>query len=636
MLTAIREGSKGWISGIIIGLIVLTFALFGISSYLEGGQETPVAKVNGEEIDLYTYQNELAQQRQALISRFGSGFDPSLLDSLGIKERVLDTLIESRLLTQHTIENNYRLSDQQLANRIQQNEAFRTDGQFDPEKYQIILTSNQLSPQGYEAIERQNGIALQLRTGIVDSAFTVTNELERLLVLQSQTREVEYAIIPAATYLDEFEVSEEEAKKEYDENIESYQREARIKVEYIDLSVDKLAADIEPTEDEIQQTFERLKGRFKSPEVRKASHILVSVDVDADENTKAERMAFAQELFEKADAGEDFAELAAQHSDDSGSAANGGELGVVTRGQMVQPFEDAVFSMDQDEITGPIETQFGFHIIKLTELTEERQQGLDEVKAEVAEEARKASAEALFAELVEPFQNLIFEQPESLGPAEDETGLKIETSDWFTLNQGEGIGAEPAVRRAAFAEDVLDEGLNSPAIELGFDRMVSVRKLDYETASPKPFEEVKEEIIVDLKLRQSKARVAEVSASALEGLTHQASWDIMLAKNEWERQSLPLRRSDIEPQLATLADEVYASDIPQNGAPVFGQVVLPNGDAVVYALMNVEAGSVAETDEALKDRLAQQLMSRDGADAYRQFMNNLRANAEIVIDQEQL
>ncbi|MGI9318945.1 MAG: SurA N-terminal domain-containing protein [bacterium] len=636
MLTAIREGSKGWISGIIIGLIVLTFALFGISSYLEGGQETPVATVNGDEIDVYAYQNELAQQRQSLTERFGSSFDPALLDNLGIKDRVLDTLIDSRLLSQHTVEKNYRLSDQLLAGRIQQSEVFRTDGQFDAEKYQNILASNRLTPQGYEAIERQSGVASQLRKGIVDSAFTVENELDRLLVLQTQTREVDYVVIPAATYMDEFDVKEEEAQKEYDNNIDRYQREARIKVEYIDLSVDELAADIVPTDDEVEQTFERMKGRFKSPEVRKASHILVSVDADADEATKSERLNFAQELFDKASGEADFSELAKQHSDDSGSSGNGGDLGVVTRGQMVQPFEDAVFSMGLDEITGPIETQFGFHIIKLTELTEERQQALDEVQEEIAMEARKASAEALFADLVEPFQNLIFEQPESLGPAEDETGLKVQTSDWFTLNQGQGIAAEPAVRRAAFAEDVLDEGLNSQAIELGFDRMVAIRKLDYEAASPMPFEDVKEAIVTDLKLQQSKARAEEISLESINGLTHEASWDIMLATNEWERQSLANRRPEIEPALAALADKVYSSEVPESGSPLFGQVVLPNGDAVIYSLNKVEAGSAEDVDQTLKDQLAQQLINRDGAGMYQLFIKNLRATAEIVIDQEQL
>ena len=636
MLTAIREGSKGWISGIIIGLIVLTFALFGISSYLEGGNETPIATVNGEEIDYYTYQNELAQQRQALISQFGGSFDPSILDTLGIKDRVLDALIETRLLTQHTTENNFRLSDQALASRIQQNEAFLTDGQFDAEKYKNILESNRLTPQGFEAIERQNGITSQLRKGIIDSAFTVENELDRLLILQTQSREVDFVVIPASSFIDEFEVSEQEVQSEYDENIDRYQSEARIKVEYIDLSVAKLAEDIEPTEDEIQQTYERVKGRFKTPEVRKASHILLNVGIDADDATKAERLEFAQGLFDQAVSGADFAELAAEHSDDSGSATNGGDLGVVTRGQMVQPFEDAVFSMAQDEVRGPVETQFGYHIIKLTELSEERQQGLEEVREEVIDEARTASAEALFADLVEPFQNLIFEQPESLGPAEDETGLKVETSDWFTLNQGEGIASESAVRRAAFAADVLDEGLNSPAIELGFDRMVAVRKLDYEAAAPKTFDEVKAQIETELKLERSRVKVAEVAAESLNGLSHQASWDIMVAKNEWEQRSLPNRRSDIKPEFSALANQVYASDLPEAGNPVFGQVILPSGDAAVYALKEATAGSVEAANDTIKDQLAQQLTSRDGNDMYRLFMNSLRANAEIVIDEERL
>jgi peptidyl-prolyl cis-trans isomerase D len=615
---------------------VLTFALFGISSYLEGGQETPVATVNGDEIDLYTYQNELAQQRQALTSRFGSNFDPALLDSLGLKDRVLDSLIETRLLNQHTVENNYRLSDQQLAARIQQSEVFRTDGKFDSEKYNNILSSNRLTPQGYEAIERQNGIALQLRQGIIESAFTLETELDRLVTLQTQSRDVEYVVIPAADFVDEFEVTEEEAREEYDKNIDQYQREARIKVEYIDLSVQKLAAESEPTEDELRQTFERLKGRFKTPEVRKASHILISLNAGSDDAAKAERLNHAQSIFKQAESGADFAELAREYSDDPGSANNGGDLGIVTPGQMVQPFEQAVFSMQQGDIAGPIETQFGYHIIKLTELTEERQQTFDEALEVVEEEARTASAEALFADLVEPFQNLIFEQPESLGPTQDETGLEVETSDWFTLNQGEGIASEPAVRRAAFSSDVLDEGLNSPAIELGFDRIVAIRKLEYEAANPKPFEEVKEQITLDIKLERSKEKAAKVSVESINGLTHEASWGIMLATNEWTAQSLAPQRAEIEPEYAVLADKVYADDFPDGGMPIYGNVVLPNGDAVIYALKGVQEGPGGDAAGGVRDQLVQQLRNRDGAEIYQRFMNQLRSTAEIVIDDEQL
>jgi len=637
MLTAIREGSKGWISAIVIGLIVLTFALFGISSYLEGGSETPVATVNGEEISTYNYQNELSQQRQALTSRLGSDFDPALLETLGIRDTVLNNLIESRLVDQYTVENNFRFSDDQLVNRIQSNTLFHTEGSFDPELYNNVLASNRLSPQSYEVIERQNGINAQLQQGIASSAFTLDNEVAQLIRLENQSRDARYTVIPASSFVDEIEVTEADAKTHYDNNIALYQREARVKVEYIDLSIEKLMAGFEPGEDDIAQTFERLKGRFKTAEVRRASHILLGLNADDNEEQKASRLAEAEELVKKAQDGADFSVLAADYSEDPGSAKNGGDLGIITSGQMVKPFEDAVFSMKQDEIRGPVETQFGFHIIKLTELVEERVKTLEEAREEVIVESKRANAEATFSELVEPLQNIIFEQPDSLAPAADETGLAVETSEWFTLSEGQGVAEEPAVRRAAFAEDVLQDGLNSQAIELGFERMVALRKLDYEPVRPRPFEEVHEDIIATLKLEASTARVAELAKSSIENLTHLASWDIMLAQNEWNSETLPASRNDIGAELAILAEQVFAQAPSADDKPVFGEVLLGNGDVALYALVSVNPGDV-EGDEAVdvKRGVERRLASRDGAELFRGFLRHIRANAEVVINEEQL
>ncbi len=636
MLTAIREGSKGWIAGIIIGLIVLTFALFGISSYLEGENQAPLATVNGDEISYVSYQNQLSQQRQAMSERFGRNFDESLLDSLGIKQQVLDTLIDSRLVNQYTNEQNYRLSDEQLVQRIQTTDSFLTEGQFDSELYQNILASNRLTPQGYEALERQNSLGQQLRQSIASSAFTVPNEMDQLLRLQTQSRDVRYTILAADRYVDGFDITEQQAREEYESNKDNYQTEARIKVAYLDLSVEKLAADSKLSEDEIEQTYERLKGRFKTAEVRRASHILISVGSSADDSEKAEKRSLAESILSQAQQGIDFTDLAKQHSDDPGSAANGGDLGIVTRGQMVKPFEDAVFSMRQGDLAGPIETQFGYHIILLTEQVDERQKTLAEARADVEAEAATAAAEAMFAELIDPFQNLIFEQPDSLGPAADETGLAIQTSDWFTQGVGAGIAENATVRNAAFSEDVLQDNLNSQAIELGFERMVAVRKVDYEAASHKPFEEVRDEIIASLRLESSKNKSASQAGQFLSDLSDQASWDAVLEQNELIEQQISGLRNEIPSELFLLGEKVFSDPVPGAGSPIFGQVSLTNGDTAIYSLIGVTPGDVESLDENTKQRLVQQISARDGSDLYRHLLKHLRANSAIVIDQEQL
>ncbi len=636
MLTAIREGSKGWLSGVIIGAIVLTFALFGISSYLEGGAETPVAVVNGEEIDTYLFQNQLAQQRQSMISRFGGSFDPAVFESLGLNNQVLESLIETRLLDQFTRAENYRLSDRQLSAAIQSNPLFQRDNRFDPELYQRAVAANGLSPQAFEATERRSNIVQQLQLAIVETAFTVDTEISQLASLQNQTRDVRYSLLPADKFVDEFEVSDEEAKQYYDENIDSFQNPARMKVEYIDLNLEKMREEIEPSEDDINQTYERLKGQMRQPSVRKASHILFTVATDADDATKQAVREKAEGILAEVNGGADFGELAKEHSEDTGSSINGGDLGIVARGQMVPAFEDAVYSMSEGDVTGPVQTEFGFHLIKLTELTEERVQTLEEAREEVTKEASQALAEAAFSDLVDPLETLVFEQDDSLVAASDETGLPIETSDWFTLSAGEGVASEDAVRRAAFSEDVKDDGLNSPIIELGFERIVALRKTDFEEANAKPFEEVKQSIVDLLKLNQSKEKLVSVAPGMLEKLTHLTSWDVMLAENELANETLAAQKALAAPELSELTERVFSLKANEDGSPVFGHVALANGDVGLYALNSVTLASTDSPSENTQTVLNRQLTTRDGADMYRSFVGVLRSQAEVEIDQEQL
>ena len=633
MLTAIRENSKGWIAGIIIGAIVLTFALFGISSYLEGANEIPVATVNGEEISIYTYQNELARQSQLLRSQLGSNFDPQLLESLNIRNQVVESLVSNRLLNQYVTDQNYRISDQQLSERIRNNPAFQSDGQFDAETYRNILASNGLSAQGFEAMERQSGIASQLRQSIADSSFVLNSDIDKLAKLQQQIRVADYVVIPGNKFYEEIEVADGEIQTYFDENADDFQTEARIKVDYIELSVESLAEEITPSEDDVQEIWDYASGQYKTAESRKASHILFSVRSSATDEEKQAVREKAEGVLQQARAGADFAELASTHSEDPGSSSNGGDLGVIAEGQMVKPFEDAVFSMEQDQISDLIETRFGFHIIKLTELVAERQQSLDEVREEIVAEAKRVQAENLYAELGESFQNLVFEQPDSLQGVADELGLEIKTSGWFTQNAGGGIAQEAAVRRAAFGEDVLEDNLNSQAIEIGFERMISVRKSEYEESRPNNLDEVRARITDTLKRSGSIDRVVELGSSWLD--TAKASGLEAIEDDDALIQTLPESRTEIPAALRELGDAIYAAS-PGVGAPVIDGLAMDNGDYAIFVLSEVKDVDAGDIDETVRTRLRQQLLSRNGNSLYQNMSELLRDLAEVSIDSEQL
>lgn len=640
MLTAIRERATGWLAWVIVTLITIPFALWGINSYFQGANEVSVATVNGTEISNYAYQQELSTQRQTMRERFGESFDPALLDNLNMKKRVIENMVDNQLLTQFTRTQKFRISDEQLKKIIQATPTFQEDGKFSQARYLGLLNANRLSVQGFEQTQRQNGAADQLREGITESAFFTDLERDQLLLLNEQSRNAQYAVLKANTFEGEFDIDDAEVEAYYQKNNDRYQTQARIKVDYIELSVESLSAAITPGEEEINALYEDTKGRYKQAESRTASHILISVEESDSEEQQQSKLELANDVLQQANADQDFAALAKQYSDDSGSKQNGGDLGVVARGQMVKPFEDAVFDMGEGEIRGPIESQFGYHIIKLTALSAERQQTLEQVRAQVVEDVVKLRAENLFAELAESFKNVVFEDPDNLTTAANEMDLPIQTSDWFTISNGNGVAEDSAVRRAAFAEDVLNENLVGAAIEIGFDKLVALQKSEYEEASVKNLESVKSGIIATIKSEKSQATVLKRGSdllTALEAGAHnKAIWESFIEQQKFESLTLSSKKADIPSELTKVGDTVFALPAPKEGEVRFGGLALDNGDYVLVSLEKVEHGELASVDDSQRTTMQQQLLERDGVEMYNQFRLLLRENADITIFEQLL
>jgi len=469
--------------------------------------------------------------------------------------------------------------------------------------------------------------------------------------LQAQTRKADYVIVPAQRFASESEIGDEEAQQYYQDNLAEFEQPARARVDYIELSIDNLARAIEPTDAEISEVYEQTGGRYRQPETRKVSHILFAVDPGAGDSERDDILAVAQGVLAEAQSGADFAQLAKTHSDDPGSKDRGGDLGVVARGQMVEPFEAAVFDMAEDEIRGPVETRFGYHIIHLTELQEERQKPLEEVREEVAEEARRAQAEALFVELGEAFENLVFEDPDSLTTAATELGLEIRQTGWFTAQGGEqqspedggftgqeeerGLTDQAPFRRAAFSEDVLNNDLNSAALALGFDRLVALRKNDYEEARTRTFDEVRDDIKERLQQQQSAQKAGELGGQLVADLSAgEVDWAQMLQDQELQSETLAEVRDLVPEHLAKLGDAVFSQAAPQPEAAAYGGAGLDNGDYAVYALNEVVPGDLQDIDDAQRFLMREQLLARDGDYVYRQMLQAIRREAAVVIDRE--
>ena len=637
MLSEIRERATGWIAWFIVILISIPFALWGVNEYFRGGGDVAVALVNGEEISQQAYRNALEDRRNAMRRMLGQGFDPELANSDEFKRGVLDDLINQQLLMNEAAQRGFRISDAQLGTYIREAPQFQREGAFDKELYERAVASYGFTTSGFESQLRRQSIIQQLRDGLQRSAFVTSTERERLLELALETRSIDYVEILPSSHVDEIAVSNDEIEQFYADNPDRFRIPERIKVQYLELKAADLAAMVDSSEDELRQAYEAGRGRFVEPEQRRVSHILIQVAEDADETSRQQALEKAAELASEARGGADFAELASANSQDPGSASQGGDLGVMTPGTMVKPFEDAARELAEGEVSDPVQTRFGYHVIKVTELRPPREKSFAEVREQIAREVTNRRAESLFIDRAETLRSLAYEQPDTLEPAAEALDLELRTSDWFSREEGTGIAETPRVRDAAFNEEVYTEGLNSDAVETGSNRLVVLRKLDVQPAARKPLEDVREDIEAELKLIAARERVAQMGRELLDQLNGGASWQAVLADHDLQAEQIKLTRNQAGSGLgADVVEEIFRTPPVADGQSAFGGENRVDGSYVLFQLTEVAAGSADQADDALKQRIAATLQRRRGLEYFLDYQQELRAAAEVQVFTEQL
>jgi len=625
MLLTIRKKSQGWVAWVIVLIIAIPFALFGINSYFEGANQVPVAKVDGEKITTQTFENAMEQRRRFFRSQLGNNFDPAMVDNPQFRLQVVEGLISSRLIQSYAQDNGLRLSDDALRASIVTTPEFQVDGKFDQDTYRRVISARGYSAEGYEQQLRRSGGIQQLQTGLSVSALVNPQELNQLLALTMQKRDADYTVIAASETLAGVQVSEEEKREEYKNNENRYQQDDRIKLNFVKLTLDEIAGDIELDEEEIEQAYEASKGQYRKPEARIASHILLSVPRSADEAKQNAVLEQAEQLVMRLNQGEDFAVLAEEFSDDPGSKRQGGDLGIIAKDQMVPEFEEAVFSMAQGEISAPVKTEFGYHIIKLTSLEEESIRPYQDVKAEVAVAEKNRLARTQFSETAETFRTLVFEEPDSLEAAALALGLEVQTSDWVTQNNGAGDFSNPRVRAAAFDGAVLDEDLNSEVIDVSDDVLIAVHKNEFEAQHLKAFDDVAVEIETLIKQRKAAEIAKKNGESLIEGLRQGAMQDAIAFNKLPELRSEVTDLTDRE-----VAEQVFRAKMVDSETLIEG-FSLNNGDYAVYRLKGITPGDPTAATTEQREQLMGQLTSRDGNNAYRLFSEALRSNADVEI-----
>mgnify|MGYP006429022707 CR=1 FL=1 len=626
MLQSFKDRIRGsrWLGYTIVGIISVPFALWGIQAYMGGGAQTAAATVNGEEIPAREVERLIARQRQALNERFDGNL-PDAFSDRALRERVLDQLISRELLEQTAAGANLRLGEQALAERIRAQSMFQRDGSFDRDLYRRILGQSGLSPSQYEARVRDRSRVEQLRQGIRGSSFVLEPEARRLARLAAQERDVMSLRYGRDATRKEIEIEGEAVKAYYKENTERFQTPEQVRLAWVELDIQSLKDQVEVSEEALRREYESAGQRYHEAAERKAAHILIEVPEDADDATEQEALTRIRTLRERLAEGADFAELAGEYSDDTGSAGQGGDLGYIKRGMMVEPFEQALFALSgEGEVSEPVRTTYGYHLIRLLDVRTREQKPFVEVKDEIRDELRTRRAENRFYERVDMLQNTAYENPDSLEAVADATGLSVQRSDWISRGAGEGIGSNEAIREAAFSAPVLDERRNSDVIELGQRRVAVIRVIDHREARPRPLDEVRTQVRSQVESERIEMRLRDWSESVIarlndgERIEKIAGEGVEVVDHGWiGRGSDAVGREVVETAFGLA---------PPDGGESYADLTLRDGTRVVLAVRDIRYPKVS--DDALAQTSEQRARVQSEAE-FRAWMEALRADADI-------
>ncbi|MGK2952297.1 MAG: SurA N-terminal domain-containing protein [Thiobacillus sp.] len=520
MLEAIRKHAKGWLAKVILALIIVTFALFGVDSYMSGDKGGGVvAEVGDVRISSEELAREIQVQRDRMREALGPAFDPAVIETTGFRKEVLDKLIERKALLLEAQKLKFLAPDAYIASVLAQIQAFQQDGAFSQQRYEAILRQNGRTPAQFENELRQEFMLEAITSPVSLAAFPSTTSLTQLARLVAQQREIAWVDLPVSVVAAQIKVTPADIERYYAANQAEFTEPEQIRAEYLALDMASVAAGIAVSDQAVADYYAANAAQFGQPEQRSASHILIAADINADAATRAQAKTKADELVQilKKTPGR-FTELARADSQDPGSAAQDGSLGSFGRGMMVKPFEDAVFSMKPKEIRGPVESDFGYHIIRLDGIESAQTAPLAEVRAAVVDELRKQQAQKVFADLADNFSNLVYENANSLQPAATAAKLTAQQSGWMTTGNALPPFNHAALSSALFSPESIKSKQNTEAFEVQPGTLVAARVIEHRAARLRPLVEVSAAIESRLHAEQSEKLLTQKGEATLQAL----------------------------------------------------------------------------------------------------------------------
>jgi len=514
MLDAIRTHAQSWIAKVILALITVPFALWGIDSYFTGGgREVTVAKVGGEEISEREFLRALNNQRDAVVNQ-GGKVD---VNNPEFRKQILDQLVDGRLASTAALGNGLMVSRDQVSAILASIPNFQENGQLSPAKLSAWLAGRGMNEQELVNMIQDDALMQQLQFGYGEGSLAPAAIVAPVVRQLAQQREVNEVVFSVQSYLNSVKIDDASVEAEYKANPARFTLPPQARIQYVVLSLAGLADKIEVSDADVQKVYDSNKARYQEPEQRRASHILIKTDAAATPAAKAEARARAEKLLAEVRANPGrFADLARQNSGDPGSAARGGDLGSFTRDMMVKPFADATWGLKVGELSGIVESQFGFHIIRLDAITPQAVMGLAAVRGDIVNEIKDQEAKRRYADLAEHFSNLVYEKPDSLEPAAKEAGVSVQESGWISQTQAEpAILMNQALLAAVFAPEALTKKQNTEAIEVGANTLVAARVIEHKPAGLLPLAQVAPSIRANLAAKAAHGKAMAAGAAAL-------------------------------------------------------------------------------------------------------------------------
>ena len=615
------HGNKRFVQ-IVLSLIILTFAFWGVDSYNKSSPGKALATVNGNKINQEEFDQAARQQQDRMRKVMGSNYDQTMFDKPEIKRTILENLISQRLLMSQARSIGLTVSEKYLAQNIAGIEVFQKDGKFDKQLYESVLRREKISPLTFEANVARDLYMRQLIDAYMRNGYASHITADNLIRLNEQQRVVAVAKISFESYLNQVKVNEAAVRDYYDTNLKEFQTDEQVKVEYVTFSADALQSQVSVDEAEIKKYYEEHQNEFGTPEERHAAHILIAVAAQASDADKLAAKTRAEQILQKIKRSPDkFAELAKQHSQDPGSAASGGDLGQFGPGAMVKPFEEAVYKLKVGEIGGLVQTDFGFHIIKLLSVSPAKTLPLDEAKSAITQRLKLQKTNDKFAELAEKFNNTVYEQSDTLKPAAELIKMPIQKSDWLSKKQAGSLPWTDKVLQAVFAEDVTQKKRNSAAIEIAPNTLLAARLLEYKPVSTRSLKEVNDSIRQKLQRKQALESAVKQGQQVLAQLQRGEKVNV-----EWTVPTAITREQHVGLD-SSIARQVFQADVAVLPSYV-GIENAQNG----YELVRVDAiKPVAVIDDAKYASYMQQLRQITGDEMFQAYLADARKHADITM-----